>query len=228
MCLVLSDDGQSIWRGTLEHIILDNDGQMEIIVSTIAVLLAIPPTGPVQVGIAQDALVGILKRPLTVSDAPGGQTIISSNRDQIEVQLFPNKLDVRDVSGKAAEGRRKIPRVLTEFLALLANPTITSVGINFIVELPQAEPTQWLGTNLLDANLATRLGSQPTCNDVALVLNEPPKVLNVRFTAQGSDRLNVNFNASEVTQELPSPERLEQDLQEQFDRLHRLVKELEL
>ena len=204
-----------------------NDRQMEILVSTIAVLL-VPPTELVPVGITEDALTGILRRPLTVGEASGGRTIISSNRDQVDVQLFPNKLDVRDVSGDAAEGRRKIPRILTEFLALLANPTITSIGINFIVELSQAEPTQWLGTNFLDPDLATRLGAQPTCNDIALILEVPPKVRNVRFTAQGSDRINVNFNASEETQELPSPKRLEQDLQEQFDTLRRLIEKLEL
>ena len=196
-----------------------NNSQSDLIVTTIAAVLQ-PIDPPRGIDLNGNVLATILKRPLTVAEGPRGQISVTSNRDQVEVQLFPNKIDVRESSGDVAQARNKIPGIIHGFLAtILAAETIRTYGINFILEVTVESPREWLGNNLLDHALASKLGTSPSSNLVALVFDRPPKTWTVRFEAQPDAKLNVNFNASEHRGVLPSLEQLEEEVGEQYDRL---------
>lgn len=206
---------------------LASSSQTELIVSTIAVLLQ-PGGPPLQIDVGDDALAAILRRPLTIVQAPQQGSIITSNRDQIEVQLFLNKIDVRELSGDITKGRSKIPRIIHEFLASSPDLKIQSYGVNCILEINVKRPREWLGNNLLDPGLASKLGTSLSSNLLTLVLDRPPKVWTVRFEVQHGDKLNINFNASEHTDALPSREQLCSDLGAQYKALNEFLAQLGL
>ena len=191
--------------------------QAELIMSTVAVVLN-TPTSLSSTAIKADQLEAVLRRPLSFLQGPEGP-IISSNRDQTEIHLLNNKFDIRESSGDVDQSRNKIPRIATGFLGILGTVEIRSYGVNFILELNVERPEEWLGANLINPAIATKLGIPISGKAVALVLTQPPKVLTVRFQAQPANRLNVNFNASEDASALPGEGMLESDIGEQYEAL---------
>ena len=206
-----------------------NSGQPELILSTIAVVLGpyASPT-PIGIGINVDIDVeGILRRPLNISQGPEG-SVITSNRDQVEVRFLTNKLDVRESSGEVTQAKSKVPRIVHGFLDELAEIEIQSYGVNFILEIGEERPREWLGNHLLNPDLASQLGPSLSSNLVTLLFDQPPKTWTVRFQALPGNRLNVNFNASEVTSELPSQEKLGYEIEEQYEALKKFLFEIGL
>jgi hypothetical protein len=215
----------AVWLSLEEMVTLANRSQVELILSTIAVVFQ-PGESPRQIDIGGEALTAILRRPLTVAQGPD-ILIVTSNRDQIEVQIFPNKIDVRELSGDIAQGRSKIPRIVHEFLSILTDMRIQSYGVNFNLEINVERPREWLGNNLLNPGLAES-GTTLSSNLVSLVLERPPKVWTVRFEAQADDKLNINFNASEHTETLPNRENLDNELKAQYEALKEFLDHLGL
>jgi len=153
---------------------------------------------------------------------------ITSARDQIEVHLASNKVDVRDLSGELDQAQSKVPRILNEFLAVLSSPPVTSYGVNFILDIRIQEPDQWLANHLLDPTLSGKLGTQLSSQLVVLIFNQPPKIWTVRFESRDSSRININLNASEGVRVLPGLERLAEDMVTQLEAVHKLLTRLGL
>ncbi len=198
-------------RGTAP---LANNDRTELILSTIAVVLApgvSPPSGPITPNVLED----ILRRPLSISQGAEGP-IVNSNRDQVEIQFFPNKIDVRESSGNITQAKIKIPRIIHGFCGALPAISIRSYGINFISEIEVESPGEWLGNNLLNPSLASKLATSLSSKSVTLLLDRPPKEWTVRLEALPGDRLNSNFNASESTTTLPSQETLGHEIGQQY------------
>jgi hypothetical protein len=205
---------------------LANSSQAELLLSTIAVLYQpSDPLNPVSIGGEQ--LASILRQPLNVGQGPG-LLIATSSRDQLEVHFFPNKIDVRELSGNIAQGVRKIPEILYKFLPILGQVKIQSYGINLVLETNVEKPNRWLGDKFLDRQLSSTLGASPSCDVIVLGLEGPPKERKFQFAAQPGDKLNVNFNASERTDALPSSSRLGEELSEQYLALIELLAQLGL
>ena len=199
--------------------------RLELLVSTIAVVFD-PTHQPSPISIPSD-LTGILRQPVNVSGDPLGQLVLTSTRDQTELILSGNKIDVRDLSGKLDQGVAKIPRIVHELGALLGNPGLRSYGINFILELSKDDATNWLATNLLSPVVRESLEGQLSSNHINLTLHRPPKTLAIQLASSVVDKINVNFNASGEATELPSAEHLRQDMDDQYRTLIGLLEQLE-
>ena len=192
--------------------------QFELIMSTIAVLFE-PSGDPAPSGITSEQLSSILRAPLGVGQAADGRSIISSNRDQLEIQVFHNKIDVRELSGDPQQGAQKIPRVLHEFLELASLGPVNTVGLNIILEFPLANPGTWIGEHLLNQELASTLDASVSSKGLSLVFDRAPKTLEFKFEPRGPDKINVNFNSSEDVDSLPPQEQLMNELTELYESL---------
>lgn len=185
---------------------------IELVLSTIAVIFK-PPL--LQGDISAEQVGAILKRPITVASGPN-LTTFSSMRDQIDVLLLPNKLDVRELSGDVKLAKSALPRILVEFMGILSNPAITSYGINFIVEVKLEDPRRWLGSSFVSPSMIETLGQPIQLPMLSLQLDHPPKAWLVRFEVLPNNVLTVNFNASESPDVLPSEDVLATNVKEQY------------
>ena len=191
--------------------------------STIAVVSEKPPQ---QVSLNGKEFESIMRRPLSIGQSSAG-LVVSSQRDQIEVVAGGNKLNIRDLSGKSDFSQSGIPVVL-DFLIQKTGFQISSYGLNFIVSVPCKEPAQWIRDSIFAPNLAQELGKTILGGAVLLNIASEPKTWNIRLEPSEGDAINVDFNASENTSQLPSKDRLCEELQEQFNGLHQFVNELGL
>ena len=186
--------------------------------STIAVVFQ--PSTP-QISISEEKLSTILRRPISIGQTPDGQSLISSNRDQIEVQLSVNRLNVRELSGIPNQGRDKIPGIVSEFSTIICIPTETALtyGVNFILEIPKEEPDRWLGDNLLNPALRGKIDVPVSTRLVSIAFSKPPKNWTVKFESRENSKINVDLNASERTEMLPNADRLREEMEQQFEAL---------
>lgn len=178
--------------------------------------------------ITQEQLGDVLRRPFTIGQTADGRLIVNSNRDQIEVQLYPNKIDVRDSSGELAKAKVKVPEVLSKIMALVfqdASPNIKTYGINIVVEFPIAEPNTWIGETFLKDELSTIFGPPISSNEIAIRASEPPKTIIVKMLSRENSRININFSASEDTESLPDVDRLAEELEFYHARTLKLVED---
>jgi len=194
---------------------------IDMIMSTIAVLI-IPPAQPRSID--QKDLQQILTRPLAIGQSPEG-LLVSSQRDQIEVIAGGNKINVRDLSGEPRFSESKIPPTLHFFLG---SSQISSYGVNFIIAVPRVEPLQWIRDNILSPQISERTQKTLIGGAGTLKVATEHKTWNVKLEPGEGDTINVDFNASEETQQLPDDDRLRQELQEQFDALLRFLNDLGL
>jgi hypothetical protein len=199
--------------------------RIELILSTIAVLFQ--PIS-VQTSVSEQKVSAILRRPFGIGATAEGAVAITSTRDQIEVHLASNKVDVRDLSGELDQAQSKVPRILNEFLAFLSSPPVTSYGINFLLDIPMQQPDQWLANHLIAPALSGELETQLSSRLVVLAFSHPPKVWTVRFESRDDSRINVNLNASEAVSVLPGLEPLAQDMVTQLGALRKLLTRLGL
>ena len=189
--------------------------------STIAVITA-PPAQPRSID--QKDLQQVLARPLAIGQSPEG-LLVSSQRDQIEVIAGGNKINVRDLSGEPRFSESKIPSTLRFFL----EPSqINSYGVNFIIAVPRVEPLQWMRDNILSPQISEKTQKTLIGGAGTLKIAAKQKIWNIKLEPGEDDTINVDFNASEETQQLPDNDRLRQELQEQFDALLRLLNDLGL
>ena len=200
--------------------------ETDLVLATIAILFEPPEMAqPVS---TQEQLGAVLRRPFTIGQTADGRLIVNSNRDQIEVQLYPNKIDVRDSSGELAKAKVKVPEVLSKIMALVfqdASPNIKTYGINIVVEFPIAEPNTWIGETFLKDELSTIFGPPISSNEIAIRASEPPKTIIVKMLSRENSRININFSASEDTESLPDVDRLAEELEFYHARTLKLVED---
>ena len=198
-----------------------DQANIDIMMSTIAVITA-PPAQPRSID--QKDLQQVLTRPLAIGQSPEG-LLVSSQRDQIEVIVGGNKINVRDLSGEPRFSQSKIPPTLHFFLG---PSQINSYGVNFTIAVPRVEPLQWLRDNILSPQISERTRKTLIGGAGALKIAVEHKTWNIKLESGEGDTINVDFNASEETQQLPDNGRLRQELQEQFDALLRFLNDLGL
>ena len=178
---------------------------VDLMFSTVAVVFEPTPDLPV-FRITDEVLTNILQHPLNIGNSPGGQIVIGSPRDNIEIQLAPNKIDVRNVSGDNVTGEESIPHILHGFLQILDNPALVSYGINFVVELPVAAPAHWIANQLAHPQMQEYFGDNLASNRMHLQFQDGQKDVTLQIGVRGDGHINMNFNASENISVLPSQE----------------------
>lgn len=192
--------------------------KVKIIMSTIAVLIA--PNQPART-VAQDELQKVLSRPIGIGQSPEGM-LITSQRDQIEAVAGGNKINVRDLSGSRVFARSKIPPVL-HFLLGTPLPQITSYGVNFIIDVPCARPLDWVRDNILSSQISEKTGKTLMGGAGVITVAAGSKTWNIKFQPTQNKAINIDFNASEQTQQVPNQGRLREELLEQFNALLELL-----
>ena len=196
---------------------------LEYIVSTVAVLFDNPAEG--QFTLSREDVAQVIRIP-TLSYPPDGSVVVQSHRDQVEVALVPGKVDVRDVSGYSDETPAKLSRILHGIWPLLRAGRAKSFGINFVASWESQDPKAWIGNRFLHPGLKGNLGEELSSDTVHLSFTRMAKAITIRFQAVGGSTLLSNFNASEDLMELPSPERVEEDMKSQRNLLVNLFDDL--
>lgn len=195
---------------------------VEIVMSTIAVFGS--PSQP-PATLEQKNLERVLTRPLTISQS-GPRLIITSQRDQIDVVVVGNLLNVRDLSGRSEFSESKVPAVLDFFLKL-STPRLTSYDLNFVIAVPRSQPELWIRDNILASQISVKTKKTLLGGSAMMKIAADPKTWNISLEP-GEDKVNVDFSASEDTQELPDLARLRQQMGEQFESMFKFLTELGL
>jgi hypothetical protein len=173
----------------------------------------------------QKNLERVLTRPLTISQS-GPRLIITSQRDQIDVVVVGNLLNVRDLSGRSEFSESKVPAVLDFFLKL-STPRLTSYDLNFVIAVPRSQPELWIRDNILASQISVKTKKTLLGGSAMMKIAADPKTWNISLEP-GEDKVNVDFSASEDTQELPDLARLRQQMGEQFESMFKFLTELGL
>ena len=196
-------------------------GSIELFTTTIAVIF-----DPVEsVPLSGELFQKIMRAPLKVSQGLDGSIMISSSRDQVEVSLLPNKLDVRVIGDEVSGAVTKVPEVLLDVVEEVLPPlTMRSYGINFLLESNlEQDGTTWAGEMFLSESLR-ELGPRLSSDSIKFSFGNPPKVQTVVLQINNMTRLIVNANASEQVNDLPSKERLGKDIASQYEFLRELLR----
>ena len=164
----------------------------------------------------------IMSGVLNVGQTVDGSVAITSTRDQMEVRLSPSKVDVRDLSGQPKRVPKEIPRVITKVWDLLQDPVMKSYGINFVLEVPMAEPKVWLGDRFLATSLKSELDDLSS-DQISISFEQKIKTQTIRFQAVRDSRININSNASQTAESLPALEQLQDELAAQYEALIALL-----
>ena len=192
--------------------------------STIAVVIQPPASPP---GIEDSDLRSIMRPPFSIGQGLAGEAFVSSTRDQMEIILSPTKINVRDLSGRNAFGDSKVPEIL-HLLVQKYDTTIDSFGINFIFQIPNSDPQGWIRKILLNPGIQEASGLALLGGQARISLQNNRKTWNISFQqAQDNSGIEVNFNASENTRELPAPDALRQSMDEQLRGLSELISKLD-
>ncbi|MBA7667343.1 hypothetical protein ES703_75430 [subsurface metagenome] len=199
-----------------------DQAKIDLSMTTIAILTA-PPQ---QTAIDQKELEQILTPPLTIGQSSQG-LLVSSQKDQIQVLAGGIKTNVRDLRGRRRFSTSKIPAILSYFIKRF-NLQVTSYGVNFVINLPCVEPAKWIGDNILSTQISQKTGQVLLGGIVTVKMEAGQKTWNIKFEPSSDKMINVDFNASEDTTQLPNQKRLREELQEQFDALLGFLNKLEL
>ena len=187
-------------------------------------MLTTPPKEAVP--LSPKELEQVLTRPITVGQSLEG-LLICSQRDQIEAVAGGNKINIRDLSGKAEFSRSRIPSVLHFFVRTSASK-VTSYGVNFLITVPCVEPERWIVENVLASQISEKTKKRLTGGAGRLRIESKPKIWNIKFDPGENGIISSDFNASEETGELPGEEQLRNELQIQFDAFLKFLDDLGL
>ena len=199
-----------------------DQAKIKVVMSTIAILTA-PPQ---QSAISQQEVEQILTPPLTIGQTSEG-LLVSSQKDQIQVIAGGNRTNVRDLSGRKTFSRNKIPSILHFFVDRF-KLQLTSYGVNFIINVPCIEPVKWIGDNIISSQVSQKTKKTLIGGTATVKIAAGQKTWNIKFEPSGDKMIEVNFNASEETQQLPNQLRLREELQEQYHALLGFLDALEL
>ena len=206
-------------------VVVQRVGPLDLVVSTVAVIFESPLQPPASIS-SQD--VGEFLRLPSLGYSPDGSLAINSHRDQIEVLLSANKLDVRNVSGEHDKGVERVPAAVHGMCELFSTSAPKSFGVNFIVSVEQSEPRSWMAETFLRGDLASVLEDSPGSDMLSFVYVRGVKTITVRFDVRPGFGINVNYNASEEISALPGREELGSDLDAQKANLDDLLRALGL
>ncbi len=194
-------------------------GPVELFTTTVAITF-----DPIQPRpLAQESLQEFMRTPLTVSQGLDGSTVVTSNRDQVAVSLWNNKIDVRVIGDSVDAAATKVPQVLLSFLKILPELKIRSYGINFLFESSSDAGPVWLGETFLNQALR-ELGPGLSTDNVKFSFENHPKLQTVVLQIGGGAKLIVNTNASQQATDLPNGESLGSDISSQHEFMMTLLK----
>ena len=196
---------------------------MDLVASTVALVFQSPLQPPVSFS-GQD-MVQFLHLP-SPGYSPDGSLAINSHRDQIEVLLSANKLDVRNVSGDFEKGVQKVPDVMHGMCDLLDAHSPRSIGINFVLSVHKEEPRSWMAQRFLNGELASILQGPLGSDIISVIYGRGDKTITVRFEARPDSGITVNYNASEEVSVVPERDQLASDIQVQQSNLNELLEAL--
>jgi hypothetical protein len=188
--------------------------------------IAITHESPSDKGVNIKDLEQFLSPPINIGVTPEG-TMVSSQRDQIEIVTSNVRTNVRDLSGKKDFVGSKIGVILNWFVTNF-ELKINSYGINFILRVSYSNPRQWISENILSSRISERTGNKLTGGAALISLDANPKTLNIKLEPVDGDKLAVDFNASEKTNTLPAADILCSELKTQWELLAKLLSNLGL
>lgn len=201
----------------------------DVMLSTIAVLFT-PPDHPVTVSRQQAE--EVMRPPLTIAKSLIGPDLIVSQREQVEIQLAVNKVDVRDVSGNQDFSDSRVPELLTWILGIIEPSEFISFGVNFIVQIDPVAVDEWSIPHLAHPNLTSfgeSLGISVSRVDSTLRCEVPPKQWNIKFEMKPeNDAVMVDLNAHEKISNMPSTTDLLSEMTDQFAKLSQFLDKLKL
>lgn len=194
-----------------------------LVMSTVAVLHEIPePTN-----IVIKNFETLLSPPITaVATSPLG-TLISSQRDQIEILIANNKTDFRDLSGKTDFSSSNIGKIVDYFINEF-KLKVNSYGVNFILRLPNPEPRGWIVENIISSDIISKTGKKLVGGKGTISFKSGRKIYNIAFEEHDGKNIELNFNATEKVGKVPNPEALNNELQKQWIFLLKFLSELGL
>ena len=180
-----------------------------------------------------EGLQSVLRPPLSAGPTANGQFLVSSARDQIEVQLSARRLEIRDMRGDPDHVHESIPKRLDWFVEkYYGESTLQSYGVNFIMEAPQADPQMWLATNILKEGLGSTIGALVGSNNASLIFVREPKrwtiKLEARIVPEDMKRIHIDSNSSENTAERPNHGKLAEEIPYEYKALIQALDQLGL
>ncbi len=199
-----------------------DDKKIDVSMTTIAIITA-PPQ---QSSIGPQELEQVLTPPLTIGQSLEG-LLFSSQKDQIQVITGGIKTNVQDLSGRKGFSRSNIPTILHFFVDRFGLK-VSTYGVNFIINVPCIEPVKWIGDNIISSQVSQKTKKTLIGGTATVKMAAGQKTWNIKFEPRGDKGINVAFNASEDTQQLPGQKRLREELQKQFQALLEFLNALEL
>ena len=196
---------------------------IDITISTIAVVGKIMPK---PTNLNPKEIEQILRPPFSISESPTG-TLISSQKDQIEVIAGGIKLNVRDFSGKDDFTENKIPEIIHYFMEK-TQADVQSYGINFIVTVEQDNPESWIANNIISSDISEKIGKTITGSSATLRLDAGQKIINLKIDPNDRGYINIDFNASETATELPNIAQLKDQQSTYYGELKRIINNMGL
>jgi hypothetical protein len=193
-----------------------------LVMRTFAILHEIPETKNVN---AKD-FETLMSPPVTAVATPSG-IMISSQRDQIEIVIAGNKTDFRDLSGKTDFSSSKIEKVSQYFVDLLKLKANT-LGINFVLRIPQPEPQKWILDNILSSEISKKVNKKLVGGSGSISLKSGLKTWNLVFEKTDKEQIGLNFNMSESIKKAPTSEEITKEFETQWKFLAKFLNELGL
>ena len=185
---------------------------LDFIASTIAVLFEPTDLGPLPID--RRTLAEFMHMP-NPSQSTDGSLVITSNRDQLEVGLYPGKVDVRDFSGTPNRDKPNVPSVLHGIWPILGAKNARSYGVNFVISVTQEDPVAWLAKTFLNERVGSIFPKPLRSDTVHVSFDQRDITTTVRFQAIPDGTIMTNFNASQDISELPDEEYLLNGIKDQ-------------
>jgi hypothetical protein len=193
-----------------------------LVMRTVAILHELPETKNIDLKNFEK----IMSPPVTAAATPSG-TMISSQRDQIEILIAGNKTDFRDLSGKTDFTESKIEGVAQYFAGefkLKAN----TMGINFIIRVPQEDPEQWMIDNIISSEFSKKTKKKLIGGSASVSIKSGSKTWNIVFEISEKNKIGLNFNMTKSTKQILDAQKIKKEFEDQWKFLVRLLNELGL
>lgn len=199
-----------------------NINNVYLVMSTVALLHEIPEPRKIDI----KSFEKLLSPPVNVVPIITGNTVINSQRDQIEILVSDGKTDIRELSGKTNFNSSKIGELIEYFIKEF-NLIINTYGINFIIKIPNSNPKKWIVDNILSAKLAKKTGKKLIGGKCTISLKSGVKIWNIGFDADGKN-VQLNFNASEKTDKTITSKKITDEINKQWGLLSEYLIEIGL
>lgn len=199
-----------------------NINDVYLVMSTIAVTHEVPEPKNVNVKDFEQ----FLGPAITVGGSVAG-TVISSQREQIEIIIANNVTNVRDLSGRKDFSASKVGMIL-EFFVGNYGLKINSYGVNFILRVPCLEAQKWIRENILSSRISEKTGKELVGGVGTMSVKSGRKTWNIKFESTEDKKIAVDFNASQKINKLPNADVLRDELKKQWNSLVKFLSDLGL